>query len=147
MEIANQPRHRFSKKLLFLFLALAVIGFADSAYLTALHVSGDLPSCSIINGCDDVLTSEYATIGTIPVAAFGIAYYMALIVLMVAFLDTEKRELLHAAAWLTTAGFLVSLYFVSIQVFVLRAFCQYCLLSALTSTGLFIIGVIIMRRD
>ena len=140
-------RGNLSNKIIYLFLALAIVGFADSAYLTAEHLSGDLPSCSVIHGCGEVLTSKYATVGSVPVAAFGASYYVLVIVLMVAFLDTGRRLAIHAAAWLTTGGFLASLYFVYIQAFVLRAFCQYCLLSALTSVGLFVLGIIIMRRD
>lgn len=147
MEMQTQWRGSLSKKIIFLFLALAIVGFADSAYLTAEHLSGDLPSCSVIHGCGEVLTSKYATVGPVPVSALGVGYYVVLIVLMVAFLDTGARLAIHGAAWLTAAGFLGTLYFVYIQAFVLRAFCQFCLLSALTSTGLFILGVVIMRRD
>jgi len=147
MEMQTQWRGSLSKKIIIPFLALAIIGFADSAYLTAEHVSGNLPSCSVIHGCDEVLTSDYATVGSIPTSAFGAGYYAVLIILMVAFLDTGKRLALHGAAWLTTGGFLASLYFVYVQAFVLRAFCQFCLLSALTSASLFVLGIIIMRRD
>jgi len=147
METETPPRNPLSKKIIFLFLVLAVIGFADSAYLTAEHISGDVPPCSVVNGCEQVLTSEYATLGNVPVSAFGAVYYVVLIVLMVAFLDTGRRLALHGAAWLTTGGFLASVYFLYLQVFVIHAFCQFCLLSALTSLGLFILGVIIMRRD
>ena len=141
------PPRRLPKQLVVLFLLLAVIGFADSAYLTAEHVRGGIPPCSFTEGCGTVLTSAYAQIAGIPVAAMGLGYYALLIVLMVAYLDIGKRALVHWAAWLTTVGLLASAYLVAVQAFVLRAYCPYCLLSATTSTGLFIVGAVIMRRD
>lgn len=138
---------RISKKLIVLFLVLAVIGFADAAYLTAEHVRGGIPPCSVLDGCESVLTSDYATVGSVPVSAAGMAYYAALIVLVVAFLDTGRKKLLHYASWLTVAGFLASIYFVLVQVFIIQAFCPYCLVSAATSTLLFVLAVRIMRLD
>ena len=138
---------RLSKPLIIAFLALAVVGFADAAYLTAEHIRGGVPPCSVVHGCEQVLTSEYATVGSMPVSAFGMGYYVGLIILMVAFLDTGNRRFIHVAAWLTTAGLLATVYLVGVMAFVIKAFCQYCLVSAATTVALFIIATVIMRRD
>lgn len=136
-----------SKPLVVLFLILAIIGFADASYLTAEHIRGGIPPCSVLEGCEQVLTSAYATIGSVPISAFGMAFYTLLIVLMVAFLDTGNRRFIHVAAWLATAGLLAAIYLVSVMTFILKAFCQYCLVSAFTSVSLFIVATLIMRRD
>ena len=138
---------RIPKHLIVLFVVLAAIGFADSAYLTAEHVRGVIPPCTVVSGCQTVLTSSYATVAGVPVAAAGLAYYAALLILLTVFLDTGKRAVLHWACWLTTAGLLGSAYLVAVQVFVLKAFCLYCLASAVVSVGLFTVGTVIMRRD
>lgn len=136
-----------SKWIIISFIILAGIGFADSAFLTAEHLRGVIPPCGVEGGCDTVLTSSYATIAGVPVAALGALYYATLLVLMVAYLDTGYIRILHWASWGTTLGLLASVYFVGVQLFVIGSFCTYCLVSATTSTGLFGLGVVIMRRD
>lgn len=138
---------RIPNKLVFIFGLLALVGFADSAYLTAEHLRGGIPPCSVLSGCETVLTSAYASVGGIPVAAAGLLYYGGLLVLLTVFLDTGRRAVLHVACWLTTAGLLASAYLVAVQFFVIRSLCVYCLLSALASVGLFVVGTAIMRRD
>jgi uncharacterized membrane protein len=147
MEERLLPRPRISKGLIITFLVLAVIGFADSAYLTAEHIRGSIPPCSVVQGCNTVLTSAYATVAGVPIAAAGMAYYAVLVILVVAYLDTGVLAWLHRASWLTVGGLLASAYFIVIQAFVLHAFCLYCLVSAATSTTLFVLGFIVMRRD
>jgi uncharacterized membrane protein len=56
---------------------LAVVGIADSIYLTIEHLAGRLPPCTI-TGCEQVLTSPYATVGPVPLSALGaLAYFTA----------------------------------------------------------------------
>ena len=125
----------------------ALVGFADSAYLTAEHVRGVIPPCTVLKGCEAVLSSSFSSVGFVPVSLVGILFYGAVIVLLVMYLDSWDRRLLHGVSWLSAAGFLGTLYFVAVQVFILHSFCQYCILSALTSTSLVILGVLVMRRD
>jgi uncharacterized membrane protein len=128
-------------------IALALVGFSDSAFLTAEHIRGSVPPCTVVQGCEQVLTSTYATFAGIPVAAFGMLYYGTLLVMLLAYVDTLNRKILHVACWLTGAGLLGTLYFLAVQAFILSAFCLYCLASAASSILLFIIAVRIMRMD
>src|SRR5687768_14106315 len=57
---------------------VALIGLADSVYLTVHHLTSTPVPCSMIEGCETVLTSAYAVIAGIPIAAFGaLAYFIA----------------------------------------------------------------------
>lgn len=129
-----------------LFIA-ALIGFGDSAYLTAQHVRGVIPPCGIVRGCETVLASAYASIGPVPVAFVGLAYYAFLLVLLIAYLDTHDRRILHWFSWVVSTGFLATLYFLFVQAFVLHAFCPYCLTSAAATVILFGLSVRVMRID
>ena len=137
---------RISNTLVILMLVMALIGFSDSAFLTAEHVRGVTPPCTL-SSCERVLSSGFAAIGAVPVSAVGVLFYGLLIVLLVMYFDAWDRRLLHGISWLTVAGFLGTLYFVFIQLFILHAICEYCMLSAFSSLTLVIIGGIIMRRD
>jgi uncharacterized membrane protein len=133
------------KWLVWLFVLVSFAGFLDASYLTAKHYLGTPIGCSIFEGCEKVTTSQYATIGAIPVALLGAIYYLALFALAVAYLDTKREKIMVFAAWLTPLGFLASLWFVYLQLFVIKAICLYCLISALTSTALFVLGLFVIK--
>ena len=126
-------------------LAVALMGFGDATYLTAKHLQGIVPPCTTA-GCETVLTSSYAVILGIPVSALGVLYYGLIIGLLVAYLDSHNARLVSWAAWATYLGLIASLYFVLLQLFVIHAICQYCMLSAASSTVLFICGRFLLPR-
>ncbi len=129
-----------------LFLAIAILGFGDATYLTVEHFTGGIPPCSVINGCEKVLTSPYATIGPAPIALVGALYYLVLIVLVVLYMDTHGDLWLRTATWIATIGFAISLVLIFLQVSVLHAICLYCMGSAASTTLLFLLGFPVRKR-
>lgn len=117
---------------------LAVIGIADAAFLTVSHYTKEPVPCSIVEGCETVLTSSYAEIAGIPIAAFGAAaYFFAFaLAILAAYGNRAAWMLFGAQAFLMAA---VSGYLLYVQGFVIKAFCQFCLISAATSIGLFLV--------
>lgn len=122
------------------FVALSAMGFLDATYLTAEHYKGSVPPCAIA-GCEIVLMSEQSAILGVPVALLGVIYYLAILILSVAFLESGKVSIIRLASFFTIIGLIASAYFVYLQFFVIGQICQYCLISAGTSTGLFGVGV------
>lgn len=123
------------------FAIFGFIGFLDASFLTFEHYRGDPLPCVIFTGCDTVTTSQYATIGGIPVALLGAIYYLAIFVLTIAYWDTKNPKFINTASLLTFVGFFASIYFVYLQLFVIHAICLYCVISATDSTILFIVGL------
>jgi len=123
---------------------LSLVGLVDALYLTIEHVTGQSVQCTITSGCSEVLSSSYAVVAGIPLAAVGAAAYFSVFSLatLAAFKYEFARPLLLL---LVTAMFLVSMWLVYLQAFVIREFCQYCLLSAAITTTLLVV-VIIARR-
>lgn len=117
---------------------LALVGLADSVYLTVHHFTAEPVPCSIVEGCETVLTSAYATIAGFPIAGFGAAAYFVAFSLAVlaAFGNRVTWTLFGVQAFLMAAA---SVYLIYLQAFVIGAFCQFCLISAATSIGLFIL--------
>ncbi|MBI4138254.1 MAG: vitamin K epoxide reductase family protein [Candidatus Wildermuthbacteria bacterium] len=132
----NKPFSKFHKWLLGGFLGLSFLGFLDASYLAAEHYLGIPLTCVVFSGCEKVLDSEYSAIFGVPIALFGAGYYAAIFVLAAAFLETRRRMFLNAAAFLPLAGSVVSLFLVYLQIFVLKALCQYCLISAFITFAL-----------
>lgn len=124
------------------WLAFSLVGFLDTTYLTIQHYRGAALECGILQGCEAVTGSHYAVIIGIPLALLGAIYYFSILVLTVAYIDTKRRYFLKIVGYSTIVGFLVSALLVYLQVFVIHALCTYCLISALTSTALFVLALI-----
>lgn len=129
------------------FISISFIGFLDASYLTISHYTGSALTCTLIQGCDIVTTSKYSEIFNIPVALLGMLYYLSILVLTLLYFDTKNPLLLRIIQPLTILAFLASIYFVYLQAFVINAFCQYCILSGITSTILFFFGLISMKSQ
>ncbi len=121
-------------------MLLAFVGFSDAAYLTFGHLSGAHLSCPVTGGCDQVLSSAYATIGSIPVALLGVLYYLSVFVLALYYLDTRREEALKSIGAISYVGLIASAAFVALQLFVIGALCFYCLLSAAISLTIFLLA-------
>lgn len=134
-----------SKGLLILLFVVAVLGFADAGYLTVEHYMNVIPPCAI-GGCETVLTSSYSKILGIPDSLLGTLYYLSILILLMIYVDTKNEKFLRGALIFTTVGFLFSVYFFILQAFVIHAFCQYCLVSAATSTTLFATAIYIFKK-
>lgn len=121
-----------NKKIAWAYLTAALIsliGLGDAIYLTVQDMTGASLRCTIISGCSEVLSSKYAHIGSIPLASLGAAAYFAFfsLAILAAFGYRWARPLLTI---LVTAMFLMTLWLIYLQAFVIHHFCQYCLLSA-----------------
>jgi len=108
---------------------LALVGLTDALYLTVQHFTGHNVPCSVTGGCEEVLTSPYAVVAGIPLAALGAAAYFSAFSLstLAAFGYRSAAKLLLPLAAIMV---LVSAWLFYLQAFVIRAFCQFCLLSA-----------------
>ncbi len=122
------------------------IGFIDATYLTANFFLKITPSCFITGGCDIVTTSKYATILGIPIALLGALYYLTILLFWIFYIDKKQKRVLYALPWLTVSGFIFSIWLVGLQIFVLKALCSFCLLSASTSTLLFILALVARKK-
>lgn len=128
------------EKLNWAFIVVSFSGFMDALYLSIQHFRGLPIICAILEGCNKVASSIYATILNIPVAYIGVAYYFLIFLLALWFLTSKNRNTFFLMSGLTVVGFLASVWFVYLQIFVIKAICFYCMISALTSTMLFILG-------
>ena len=120
---------------------LSLLGIADALYLTVEHVTGQSVRCTILSGCSEVLSSPYATVRGIPLAALGAAAYFTVFSLatLAAFGYRAAGTLLTP---LVTAMFVVSLWLFYLQAFVIHQFCQYCLFSAAITLALVLVVVV-----
>lgn len=128
----------------YVFLFLSAVGFLDATYLAVLHYYGISAQCLLVEGCDRVLSSPYAAFGGMPLAFWGVLYYAAIFALALAHIESRRTRYLFIAAYGTAIGFFASLALLYLQIFVIKALCFYCLVSALISTLLFLCGIFVI---
>lgn len=125
---------------------VSLVGIADSIYLTVEHLSGRSVRCTIVAGCSQVLSSAYASLNGVPLALIGtIAYFTVFSLATLAAFDYKWAGKLLAA--IVGAMFLTTLWLLYLQAFVIKAFCQFCLLSALVTLILTVLVIATRPRN
>jgi uncharacterized membrane protein len=128
-------------KLPVLAAVVALVGLGDAIYLTIHHLTGEQVPCSVVAGCEMVLTSSYATISGIPLAAFGaIAYFTAFSLAILRVFGNFRAWFLFGVQVVLMSLF--TLWLLYLQAFVIEAFCQFCLLSAVVTFTLLAISIV-----
>lgn len=133
-------------RLTIVILVVALLGFTDAAYITIEHFRGVIPPCTLVSGCETVLTSPYANIFGMPVSLLGMIYYLVIAVGVFAYLDSRKTSILKWTLSLTVIGLIMSVWFIIVMAFIVQAWCLYCLGSAVSSVLLFILANIVFRK-
>ncbi len=137
------PRNRMA------IAVLALVGFFVALYLLAHNLGLTGPIVCGVGDCATVQSSPYAKVGPVPVSAIGVAGYAALFVLAMAGLQPAHRTsrliggLLLAGA---VAGTAFSAYLTYLEAAVIRAWCQYCVVSAVLITLIFVASLAELPR-
>jgi uncharacterized membrane protein len=124
---------------------LVVLGLGVAAYLAYVEVSRVEAVCGPVGECNIVQGSAYAMVLGVPVAVWGVLYYVA-----IAALWAGQRTLAGRLAnlsllgllGLTFFGALFSVYLTCLELFVIHAICSWCLSSAVISTVLMLLTVL-----
>lgn len=139
-------KHWSNKILIRAMFIIALIGIADTIYLTSDHYLGTGIQCLLVEGCDIVLASQYSSILGIPLALIGLIFYAGMFVLINLFDIYENKYTTMMLLAGGIVGFASSLVFLYLQIFVIKVLCIYCLTSLASSTVLFVLATILFRR-
>ena len=128
-----------------IMIALAVIGLGIATYLAEVKRKKARPMCPMKGSCDAVIHSSHATFLGVSVEKLGIVYYIFVLALhsILFFAPELHSDVLTLVAILSSSfALLFSFYLLTVQAFVLRSWCTWCVLSALTTLGIFILTVL-----
>lgn len=126
---------------------LAVPGMLVAYYLLLFHSGSLFTTCTVNEwfDCGQVSgpASPYSSIGPIPVALLGLLGYAAifLVVWLKDWVQLVEENLPELLAGLVGLAFLFTLGLTALELFVIHAFCQYCLYSAAIVTLMFILAI------
>ena len=124
--------------------ALALAGIFVALYLTLykLGAIGEL-SCRV-GSCETVNSSPWAVFLGAPVAAWGVGFYVATFAVAIAGLRprfSEDRRLSLLLVLMSGVGVLFSAWLTYLELFVIHAICQWCVVSAVIVTAIFLFSL------
>jgi uncharacterized membrane protein len=126
---------------------LDIVGLMVAAYLSVVELSGGVPSCGIVSGCEEVAKSPYNNFLGIPVAVFGVVLSVVLLSLAIAWWKTDIYGLLLGHYALSLVGVFFDGWFLYLQVFVIQAVCIWCLTYEVSLLLRFAIALLVYVRQ
>lgn len=143
-----------------ILIVVSILGLADASFIAYEIANNMIPPCGTGFDCASVLTSKYATIGPVSLSNLGAVYYLIILILAILHyieFDLKKIKIFSSGALkyvtifdlilvATTGGFFFSLYLISLMAFIIKSWCLYCLISAITSSTLFIVTQIYQSK-
>jgi uncharacterized membrane protein len=127
---------------------VALVGVFVALYLW-LYKAGVIGTLACGAGsCETVQLSKWATLLALPVAAWGVGYYV--VVFAVAFMLVQdrwvdSRPLSLVLLALTSWGLIFSAWLTYLELFVIDAICRWCVVSAAIAVVLFVLALMDWR--
>jgi uncharacterized membrane protein len=123
---------------------IALVGVFVATYL-ALYKAGFIGSLACGTGsCETVQQSPWAKLLGLPVAVWGVGYYLAVFTVAVAGVQdrwVDDRRVALALLVLTAWGAIFSAYLTYLELFVIHAICRYCVVSAILALLVFALSL------
>jgi uncharacterized membrane protein len=135
-----------TKRMIVATLSLAGIFVALYLLLYKLGIIGNL-TCSI-GSCETVNLSKWATFLGAPVAAWGVGFYVVMFVLSLLSLQDRYADSLGMSKVLTLVsgtGVAFTVWLTYLELFVIHAICQWCVVSAIIVSLLFVFALLDLR--
>ncbi len=120
---------------------LSFLGIADAAYITQHAFSGIPAACSIngYDGCSIVDKSIYSHLFGFPLSMYGFIFYTSLFILVAITFVWVSARVERSIQIIAVVGVLASSIFIWIQAYLIKAFCIYCVFSAILTVFIVLI--------
>lgn len=120
---------------------LSLAGFFVAFYMLAFSLGWTGPIICGLGECATVQASRWAKIGPLPVAALGVGGYLTLFALAMAGIQpgwASSRPVGIALLTLSSIALVFSGWLTYLEAFVIHAWCQWCVISAILATLIFL---------
>jgi uncharacterized membrane protein len=133
-----------------MFAALvSMAGVFVALYLTLYKLGYIGTLVCAVGSCETVQTSRWASLLGVPVAAWGVAFYVMVLGVSLLGLSgamADSKRLSQTLAVMTGTGVLFSFWLTFLELFVIHAICMWCVISAMLVTMLFGICLLDLRE-
>lgn len=129
-----------------ILMALDAFGLAVASYLSYVELQGKLPYCGPLSGCETVALSDYARVGGVPVAVFGVFLSITLFALAFIWWRTNATWALAGHYGLSLVGVIFEVYFTFVELFIIHAICVWCALYGISLLLRFLVTLWVWMR-
>jgi uncharacterized membrane protein len=146
----KMPRSSLKNTTINLIWIFSLVGLIVAAYLSYVKLFHAPIYCTPgLGDCATVNASQWSVLWGIPIAFFGMVSYLAILLLVflgpkIAFLRPYSKLLIFGIGLF---GFLFSVYLTYLEFFIIKTICQWCLLSAVCMTTIFITSIFLLKQD
>lgn len=123
---------------------LALIGVFDAGYLS-LYKLGIIDGLTCrVGSCQEVQNSPQSALFGIPVSVLGLGAYVALVALALVGVQprfVRDRRVAQAITAISAIGVVFSAYLTYVEARVIYMWCQYCVISAVLITLIFLLSL------
>ena len=124
-----------------ILMIIGCAGFTLASYIYRRKRAKKPLICPLRTKCELVTQSSYSKFLGIPVEILGMLYYASVVILhgfVVVYPVIFTASTARASLIISTIAFLFSLYLISIQAFVLKQWCTWCICSAMFCVAIFV---------
>lgn len=133
-----------TNRLIFIF---SLLGLGVSAFLFYEYSLSSPVICPLGGGCDVVRSSPYSSFLGISLPILGITFYLIVAILSIARSQKiSSKTLLKLQLLISVAGVGFGIYLTSLEAFVIKAYCFWCVLSFIISI-LILLSVVLSRKE
>lgn len=128
---------------------VALAGVFVSAYLTLFKLGHIGSLVCAVGSCETVQSSRWSMLLGLPVAAWGVMFYVVVLAVALAGLGArlaDSRRVSQLLVLITGTGVLFSVWLTYLELFVIDAICMWCVVSAVLTVVLFVLAVLDLRE-
>lgn len=144
-----------NKKILVAMIITCVIAFIDSLYLLYVHYFPLMPDATLFAlctagtmfDCNAVNTSAYAVLFGLPLSAWGVAFYLFFIALLIVYIKNAHHVVIEfSMLWLAMFAVLLSVVLGLISFVKIKKFCSFCSVLWVCNIILLVLVVVHISR-
>lgn len=128
---------------------LGLCGMGISGYLTYGYLVNVSIGCPFNANCDLIQASPYAYMWEVPVPLLGLLMYAALTLMgcLLLIKRAEWENIISLGIYgISLAGVIFTGYLYYLEIFVLHAFCSWCIVSSIVIVIIFILSLIYLNK-
>jgi len=127
------------------FIVLSLMGIVNSSYLVWKHYKNKPLICPLDHDCRVVTESKWSKVFFIRNEVLGMFFFIALLsgILTVLFIPSLAQVIFIIFLSITSGGLLFSLFLVLIQIYAIKDYCFYCIISASITLFIFLNSILL----
>lgn len=143
MKLKDKSSNKIANRIIFV---CSIIGVLIAIYVTQSFVRQS-PIVCVNNGCELVRKSIYSKLFGVPVPVFGLIGYSLLVIFSFMRTITDNKNYLLGMLFVSLFGVCFVAWFTFTEIFIIKAICTWCAISAINMLGIFLLTIKIFASN